>query len=165
MKTFDYIRAQNVAEAAAAAAVPGTVVLAGGTNLLDVMKGNLVRPDRLVDITHLQGLDRIETLPEGGVRIGALVRNSALAHDQTFAKTYPAVAEARWGLAAAEAGAATMAGSTARDSRQRPCRPGCWPCPATRRTNAREHAAHGCPQPPAHRPLRTRSGRWACWYR
>lgn len=112
MKTFDYIRAQNVAEAAAAAAVPGTVVLAGGTNLLDVMKGNLVRPDRLVDITHLQGLDRIETLPEGGVRIGALVRNSALAHHQTFAKAYPAVAEALLSGASAQLrNAATVGGN------------------------------------------------------
>ena len=112
MKTFEYIRAGSLSEAAAAAAVPGSVVLAGGTNLLDVMKGNLARPDRLVDITHLPGLDRIETLPEGGVRIGALVRNSELAHDPAFAKAYPAVAEALLSGASAQLrNAATVGGN------------------------------------------------------
>lgn len=112
MKAFEYIRAKSLSEAATAAAVPGSVVLAGGTNLIDVMKGNLVRPDRLVDITHLPGLDRIETLPEGGVRIGALAKNSALAHDPDFSKTYPAVAEALLSGASAQLrNAATVGGN------------------------------------------------------
>jgi xanthine dehydrogenase YagS FAD-binding subunit len=58
------------------------------------MKGDIVRPDRLVDITRLPGLRSIETLEDGSVRIGALVRNADLAHDPHFARRFPAVAEA-----------------------------------------------------------------------
>src|SRR5262249_56449846 len=94
MKSFEYVRAASVSDAIAAVSVPGAVYLAAGTNLLDLMKGNVVRPDRLVDVTRLPGLDRIEPLADGGVRIGALVRNADLAHDAAFAKAYPAVAEA-----------------------------------------------------------------------
>src|SRR3981081_574462 len=83
-----------ISGAIAAAAEPGAAYLASGTNLVDLMKGGITRPDRLVDVTRLPGLDRIETLPDGGIRIGALVRNSDLAHDPGFAKSYPAVAEA-----------------------------------------------------------------------
>lgn len=94
MNSFDYIRPTRVSEAVAAASEPGAAYLAAGTNLLDLMKGGIARPDRLVDITRLPGLDRIEYLPDGGVRIGALVRNADLAHDPEFARSYPAVAEA-----------------------------------------------------------------------
>jgi xanthine dehydrogenase YagS FAD-binding subunit len=94
MKSFDYVRPQSIAEAVAAARVPGATYLAGGTNLLDLMKGGVSRPDRLVDVTHLPGLDAIEQLGDGALRIGALVRNADLAHDAAFAKAYPAVAEA-----------------------------------------------------------------------
>src|SRR6266700_3577866 len=94
MKPFDYVRPATVAEAVAAAAQPGAVYLAAGTNLLDLMKGGVSRPDRLVDVTRLPGLDRIEPLADGGVRIGALVRNADLAHHVNFARAYPAVAEA-----------------------------------------------------------------------
>ena len=54
----------------------------------------MARPNRLVDVTRISGLDRIERLPDGGTRIGALVRNADLAHDPEFARSYPAVAEA-----------------------------------------------------------------------
>ena len=94
MNNFDYIRPATVAEAVAAAAEPGTAYLAGGTNLLDLMKGGVSRPDRLVDVTWLPGIDRIERLPDGGFRIGAMVRNADLAHHQDFARSFPAVAEA-----------------------------------------------------------------------
>lgn len=94
MKAFDYIRPASVAEAVAAAARPGAAYLAAGTNLLDLMKGGVTRPDALVDITRLPGLDRIERLADGTTRIGALVRNAALAHDPVIAKRYPALAEA-----------------------------------------------------------------------
>src|SRR5262249_39106087 len=94
MKTFDYVRPATIPEAIAAAAVPGSAYLAAGTNLLDLMKGGIARPDRLVDVTRLPGLDRIEHLPDGGIRIGALVRNADLAHDADFARSFPAVAEA-----------------------------------------------------------------------
>ncbi|MDV2983312.1 UNVERIFIED_CONTAM: xanthine dehydrogenase family protein subunit M [Methylobacteriaceae bacterium AG10] len=112
MNRFDYVRAGSVAEAVAAAAEPGAAYLAAGTNLLDLMKGNIARPGRLVDVTHLPGLDRIEHLPGGGVRIGALVRNSDLAYDRGFAKAHPAVAEALLSGASAQLrNAATVAGN------------------------------------------------------
>jgi xanthine dehydrogenase YagS FAD-binding subunit len=75
MKSFDYVRPATVRDAVTAAAAPGAAYLAAGTNLLDLMKGGVTVPNRLVDITHLCGLDRIEELPDGGLRIGALIRN------------------------------------------------------------------------------------------
>jgi xanthine dehydrogenase YagS FAD-binding subunit len=112
MNTFDYIRPTTIPEAVAAAATPGAAYLASGTNLLDLMKGGITRPNRLVDVTRLPGLDRIERLPDGGVRIGALVRNADLAHDLDFAKTYPAVAEALLSGASAQLrNAATVGGN------------------------------------------------------
>jgi xanthine dehydrogenase YagS FAD-binding subunit len=112
MKTFDYFRPATVSDAVAAAAQPGAAYLAGGTNLLDLMKGGISRPDRLVDVTHLSGLDRIERLPDGGMRIGALVRNADLAHDSDFARSYPAIAEALLSGASAQLrNAATVAGN------------------------------------------------------
>jgi xanthine dehydrogenase YagS FAD-binding subunit len=112
MKTFDYIRPATISEAVTAAAHPGASYLAGGTNLLDLMKGGITRPDRLVDVTHLTGLDRIEHLADGGLRIGTLVRNTDLAHDENFAKSYPAVAEALLsGSSAQLRNAATVGGN------------------------------------------------------
>ncbi len=94
MNRFDYVRPATFAEAIAAASEPGAAYLAGGTNLLDLMKGGVVRPGRLVDVSRLPGLGAIEWLADGGVRIGALVRNADLAHDPEFARRFPAVAEA-----------------------------------------------------------------------
>jgi xanthine dehydrogenase YagS FAD-binding subunit len=94
MNRFDYVRPATVAEAVAAASEAGATYLAAGTNRRDLMKAGVSRPGRLVDITHLPGLDRIERLPDGGLRIGALVRNADLAHDPDFVQAYPAVAEA-----------------------------------------------------------------------
>ncbi len=112
MNRFDYVRAGSVAEAVAAAAEPGAAYLAAGTNLLDLMKGGITRPSRLVDVTHLPGLDRIEHLPDGGIRIGALVRNSDLAYDADFARAHPSVAEALLSGASAQLrNAATAAGN------------------------------------------------------
>ena len=112
MKTFDYVRPATIPDAIAAAAVPGSAYLAAGTNLLDLMKGGIARPDRLIDVTRLPGLDRIERLPDGGVRIGALVRNADLAHDADFARSFPAVAEALLSGASAQLrNAATVGGN------------------------------------------------------
>jgi xanthine dehydrogenase YagS FAD-binding subunit len=112
MKTFDYVRPATVREAVAAAAQPGAVYLAAGTNLLDLMKGDVTRPSRLVDISHLPELDRIEDLSDGGVRIGALVRNADLAHHRAFARRFPAVAEALLSGASAQLrNAATVGGN------------------------------------------------------
>jgi xanthine dehydrogenase YagS FAD-binding subunit len=112
MKTFDYVRPTTIAEAVAAASEPGAAYLAAGTNLLDLMKGGITDPSRLVDVTHLPGLDRIEHLAGGGVRIGALVRNADLAHDPDFARHFPAVAEALLSGASAQLrNAATVGGN------------------------------------------------------
>jgi xanthine dehydrogenase YagS FAD-binding subunit len=109
MNRFDYVLPETVDQAVAAAAHPGAAYLAGGTNLLDLMKGGVERPGRLVDIRRL-GLDRIEALADGGVRIGALVRNADLAHDQDFARRFPAVAEALLSGASAQLRNAATAG-------------------------------------------------------
>jgi xanthine dehydrogenase YagS FAD-binding subunit len=112
MKTFDYVRPTTISDAIVAAAEPGAAYLAAGTNLLDLMKGGITRPDRLVDVTHLPGLDRIEHLADGGIRVGTLVRNADLAHDADFAKSYPAVAEALLSGASAQLrNAATVGGN------------------------------------------------------
>jgi len=112
MKTFDYVRPATVREAVVAASQPGAAYLAAGTNLLDLMKGGIARPSRLVDISRLPGLDRIEELADGGVRIGALVRNADLAHDVTFSRRFPAVAEALLSGASAQLrNAATVGGN------------------------------------------------------
>ena len=112
MRNFDYIRPASLPEAVAAGQRPDTAYLAAGTNLVDLMKGGVTAPARIVDITRLPGLSSIETLPDGGTRIGALVRNSDLAHDPAFAKTYPMVAEALLAGASAQLrNAATVGGN------------------------------------------------------
>jgi xanthine dehydrogenase YagS FAD-binding subunit len=112
VKNFEYIRPATAAEAVAAATAPGSAYLAAGTNLLDLMKSGIMRLDRLVDITRLPGLDGIEHLPDGSVRIGAMVRNADLAHDREFAKAYPVVAEALLSGASAQLrNAATVGGN------------------------------------------------------
>jgi xanthine dehydrogenase YagS FAD-binding subunit len=112
MNTFDYVRPMTVREAVAAASEPGAAYLAAGTNLLDLMKGGITRPSRLVDISHLPDLDRIEDLSDGGVRIGALVRNGDLARDRSFVRRFPAVAEALLSGASAQLrNAATVGGN------------------------------------------------------
>jgi xanthine dehydrogenase YagS FAD-binding subunit len=87
MRPFTYERARSPAEAAAAACKPGARFIAGGTNLLDLMKLEVEAPSHLVDVNGL-GLDRIETTPEGGLRIGALVRNTDLAADERVRRDY-----------------------------------------------------------------------------
>jgi xanthine dehydrogenase YagS FAD-binding subunit len=112
MKIFDYVRASTVQEAVAAGAQAGSAYLAAGTNLLDLMKGGAMRPDLLVDVTRLPGLDHLERLADGGMRIGVLVRNADLAHDADFARAYPAVAEALLSGASAQLrNAATVGGN------------------------------------------------------
>src|SRR5215468_12609046 len=112
MNQFEYVRPANVADAIAAAAAPGAAYLASGTNLLDLMKGGIMRPSRLVDVSRLPGLDRIERLDNGDVRIGALARNADLAHDPDFARGYPSVAEALLSGASAQLrNAATLGGN------------------------------------------------------
>src|SRR4051812_48826122 len=88
MKSFTYERARTAPEAAAAAArVNGAKFVAGGTNLLDLMKLEIETPAHLIDVNHL-ALDKIEPTPDGGLRIGALVRNTDLAADPTVRRDY-----------------------------------------------------------------------------
>jgi xanthine dehydrogenase YagS FAD-binding subunit len=94
MKAFTYERAHSPAEAAAAlAAKPGARFIAGGTNLLDLMKLEIETPPHLVDVNGLK-LDRIEATPDGGLRIGALVRNTDLAADAHVRRDYAVLSRA-----------------------------------------------------------------------
>jgi xanthine dehydrogenase YagS FAD-binding subunit len=94
MTPFRYERARDAESAVALLAQePGGVFLAGGTNLVDHLKLGVRQPELLVDISHLP-YDRIEPLPNGGVRIGALVRNSDLAADRLIRSRYPLLAQA-----------------------------------------------------------------------
>ncbi|HEX4332723.1 MAG TPA: xanthine dehydrogenase family protein subunit M [Usitatibacter sp.] len=92
MEPFSYQRAQGVDDAIAAIG-PGTKFLAGGTNLLDLMKGGVEQPVKLVDITRLP-LARIEETQDGGLRIGAMVRNSDCAADARVRERYPLLTQA-----------------------------------------------------------------------
>ncbi|MDX7950977.1 xanthine dehydrogenase family protein subunit M [Lichenihabitans sp. Uapishka_5] len=88
MKTFTYERPTTVAAAAQAlAAKPDSKFIAGGTNLLDLMKLEVETPAHLIDVNKLP-LDAVEDTPDGGLRIGALVRNSDLAADPRVRKSY-----------------------------------------------------------------------------
>ncbi|WP_225769306.1 xanthine dehydrogenase family protein subunit M [Inquilinus sp. Marseille-Q2685] len=94
MQPFTYERAVDLrAAAAAVAARPGARFIAGGTNLLDLMKLGVERPTHLVDISRLP-LDRVERTPDGGLRIGAQVRNGDLAADPAVRRHYPVLAQA-----------------------------------------------------------------------
>jgi xanthine dehydrogenase YagS FAD-binding subunit len=93
VKAFTYERARSPAEAAAAARTPGARFIAGGTNLLDLMKLQIETPRHLVDVNHL-GLDRIEPTREGGLRIGAMVRNTDLAADRRVRRDYAVLSRA-----------------------------------------------------------------------
>lgn len=94
MIPFSYERATDAQRAVAAVAgQPKAAFLAGGTNLVDHMKLGVASPELLVDVTRLP-FDRIEPLPGGGVRIGAMVPNSDLAANPTIRRDYPVLAEA-----------------------------------------------------------------------
>ncbi|HEY9108971.1 MAG TPA: xanthine dehydrogenase family protein subunit M [Roseateles sp.] len=94
MKAFSYERARTPAEAAAAVAQrPEARFIAGGTNLLDLMKLQIEAPTHVVDVNAL-GLDRIDEVQGGGLRIGALVRNSDLAADAAVRRDYPVLSRA-----------------------------------------------------------------------
>lgn len=94
MKPFSYERASTPAEAAAAAArMTGAKFIAGGTNLLDLMKLEIETPMHLIDVNELK-LDRIEVTEDGGVRIGALVRNTDLASDERIRRDYAVLSRA-----------------------------------------------------------------------
>ena len=91
---FQYVRANNVADAVRLIATdPGAKFVAGGTNLLDLMKEDVERPSRLVDISRLP-LKTVEETANGGLRIGALVPNSDLAYHPRVTRRYPMLGSA-----------------------------------------------------------------------
>src|ERR1700736_779779 len=94
MNNFGFSRANDVADAVRQiAAEPGAKFIAGGTNLIDLIKEHVARPSRLIDITHLP-LKAVEETVDGGLRIGALVPNSDLAYHPQIEARYPLLASA-----------------------------------------------------------------------
>ena len=94
MKPFSYERPSSPAEAAKAAGQhPNAKFIAGGTNLLDLMKLQIETPTHLIDVNGL-GLDKIEPTTEGGLRVGALVSNTALASDSRVRRDYGVLSRA-----------------------------------------------------------------------
>lgn len=93
MKSFTYERATTLTQAASAAQHAGARFIAGGTNLLDLMKLEIETPGHLIDVNGLP-LDQIEPTPEGGLRIGALVRNTDLAADLRVRRDYAVLTRA-----------------------------------------------------------------------
>src|SRR5436190_11361862 len=94
MRSFAFQRASSVAEALAAhEASAAAQFVAGGTTLIDLVKLDVMRPTRVVDINRLP-LSQVERTPEGGLKIGALVRNSDLAWHPDVKKDYPVLSEA-----------------------------------------------------------------------
>lgn len=116
MRAFTYERARTPAEAAAAAArTQGARFIAGGTNLLDLMKLEIEIPSHLIDVNGLK-LDTIEATEDGGVRIGALVRNTDLAADNRIRRDYALLTRA---LVAGASGQLRNKASTAGNLLQR----------------------------------------------
>jgi xanthine dehydrogenase YagS FAD-binding subunit len=94
MKPFSFARAVNVQDAVQAGADPGTHFLAGGTELLNWMRLNIAAPARVLDISRIQGLENIEPLPNGGLRIGALARLNDTAQHEAVMQDYPVLSQA-----------------------------------------------------------------------
>ena len=94
MRAFTYVRAASARDAAARAAdTPGSTFVAGGTNLLDLMKLEIETPAHLIDVNRI-GLDRVEDTADGGLRIGALVRNTDLAANLRVRRDYGVLSRA-----------------------------------------------------------------------
>jgi xanthine dehydrogenase YagS FAD-binding subunit len=100
MHTFEFTRPTDVTSAASAAAAAHTAqqgaeirFIAGGTTLIDLMKLNVEQPHTLIDLNRLP-LGDVETLPDGGLKIGAMVRNSDLAHHPAVLRDYPVLSQA-----------------------------------------------------------------------
>ena len=145
MHTFEFIRPADSAAAVATAAQAKTAqqgadvrFVAGGTTLLDLMKLNVETPARLIDINRLP-LDKIEATPDGGLKIGATVRNSDLAHHPTVQRDYAVLSQAILAGASAQLrNMATTAGNLLQRTRCMYFRDTAMPC------NKREPGT-GCP--------------------
>lgn len=118
MKSFTLLPARTLAEAATETARPGSILKAGGVDLLDLMKEGLETPDRVVSIAHIPGLDTIALGPPA--RIGALATLSKLDRHADLRRIYPALADAAGGAATPQIrNMATLGGNIAQ-------RPRCW---------------------------------------
>src|SRR5207302_5180931 len=145
MHTFEFLRPKTPAQAIAAAAKAKTAqqgadirFLAGGTTLIDLMKLNVETPAQLIDINRL-GLDKIEATPDGGLKIGATVRNSDLAHHPKVERDYAVLSQAILSGASAQLrNMATTAGNLLQRTRCVYFRDTAMPC------NKREPGT-GCP--------------------
>jgi xanthine dehydrogenase YagS FAD-binding subunit len=93
MQAFQYHKVNDIAGAVGAGAATGVKFIAGGTTLIDLMKLNVEQPTTVIDINSLP-LDQIERTADGGLQIGAMVRNSDLAHDATVQQEYPVLSQA-----------------------------------------------------------------------
>lgn len=101
MRDFSYLRANSLDAARQAAALPGAMLLAGGTTLIDLAKCGVAEPDSLVDITHLTGLNSID-VNERGATIGALAKMGHVADHADIKSRFPAISEALWQAASAQ---------------------------------------------------------------
>ncbi|HYD82450.1 MAG TPA: FAD binding domain-containing protein, partial [Opitutus sp.] len=112
MRAFAFSRAENVRDAVARHGVDGHVeYLAGGTTLIDLIKLEVMRPGAVVDVNRI-GFTDIQPQPDGGLRIGAMVRNSDLARHPIVRERYPGLAEALLSGASAQVrNMATTAGN------------------------------------------------------
>jgi xanthine dehydrogenase YagS FAD-binding subunit len=145
MHTFEFVRAADAAAAVAAGTLAKTAqqgadvrFVAGGTTLLDLMKLNVETPARVIDINRLP-LDKIEAMSDGGLKIGATVRNSDLAHDPTVERDYAVLSQALLAGASAQLrNMATTAGNLLQRTRCMYFRDTAMPC------NKREPGT-GCP--------------------
>src|SRR5688572_2009825 len=140
MHTFEFVRPADPGAAVAIAAQQGADVrfVAGGTTLLDLMKLNVETPARVIDINRLP-LDKIEATPDGGLKIGATVRNSDLAHHPTVQGDYAVLSQAILNGASAQLrNMATTAGNLLQRTRCVYFRDTAMPC------NKREPGT-GCP--------------------
>src|SRR5229473_237501 len=158
MHTFEFIRPADAAAAVATAAQAKTAqqgadvrFVAGGTTLVDLMKLNVETPARVIDINRLP-LDKIEATPDGGLKIGATVRNSDLAHHPTVQRDYAVLSQSLLAGASAQLrNMATTAGNLLQRTRCMYFRDTAMPC------NKREPGT-GCP---ASRAATARSPSWA----
>jgi len=120
MKSFEYTHAESVAQALVQLRTPGVVAKAGGVDLLDRMKEGLEEPARVVDLSTVPGLDRVQLGDDGAARIGALVTLARLESDEGLRARWPAVVEAAAHAATPQLRAlATLGGNLAQ-------RPRCW---------------------------------------
>jgi len=94
MQNFGYLQAMSREDAVELAELPDTMVLAGGTELLNWMRIGISEPKRIVDIAHLPGMDGVEALADGGVRIGALTKLNDAAQHPLIKQSYPVLSQA-----------------------------------------------------------------------